>query len=136
MDGNSTSTTEFDAAIARLPATLPVKPELVKAVMLHESGGNPLAVGDHGHALGLMQVHPSACRDVNEDWMKLRQAISDKNRLLAAEISLRAGIKYLVRMLDTFDHDERIALMAYNQGPTVIGEALEYATEVQNGQHG
>lgn len=32
---------------------------------LVESSGNPLAIGDHGRARGILQIHPGVVQDVN-----------------------------------------------------------------------
>jgi soluble lytic murein transglycosylase-like protein len=41
----------------RLGARYNVPPLFLKAVMLSESGGNPDAIGDSGHSVGLFQLH-------------------------------------------------------------------------------
>lgn len=38
---------------------------LLAALLAVESGGNDLAVGDHGRALGALQIHASVVLDVN-----------------------------------------------------------------------
>jgi len=38
---------------------------LIAAMMLVESGGDPNAVGDGGHALGVLQIHACVVQDVN-----------------------------------------------------------------------
>lgn len=38
---------------------------LVAALITIESGGNDLAVGDHGRALGALQIHAAVVQDVN-----------------------------------------------------------------------
>lgn len=35
-----------------------VDPNIVKAIIMEESGGNPNAVGDGGESIGLMQIQP------------------------------------------------------------------------------
>lgn len=35
-----------------------VDPNIVKAIIKEESGGNPNAIGDNGESIGLMQIQP------------------------------------------------------------------------------
>jgi hypothetical protein len=46
-------------------STLPARAGLWEAVCRVESGGNPLAVGDGGKAVGIAQIHPILVKDVN-----------------------------------------------------------------------
>lgn len=47
----------WDQMLNRLGARYNVPPLLLKSVMLIESGGDPSAVGDNGHSVGLFQLH-------------------------------------------------------------------------------
>ncbi len=47
----------WDGMLNRLGAKHNVPPLFLKAVMLIESGGDPNAVGDNGHSVGLFQLH-------------------------------------------------------------------------------
>lgn len=38
---------------------------LLAAILAVESGGNDLAIGDHGRALGALQIHAAVVEDVN-----------------------------------------------------------------------
>lgn len=38
---------------------------LLAALIAVESAGNPHAVGDGGHAVGVLQIHPAVVQDVN-----------------------------------------------------------------------
>lgn len=107
-----------------------IRRDLLRADILHESNGDPLAIGDGGLALGLMQVHPSAAKDVGGDWGALKTLINAKNRESAAEMGITIGAEYLAKMLTLFRGNERLALMAFNQGPGVIGKADSYASAV------
>jgi soluble lytic murein transglycosylase-like protein len=48
---------QWDGMLNRLGARYNVPPLFLKAVMLSESGGNPDAIGDSGHSVGLFQLH-------------------------------------------------------------------------------
>lgn len=79
-------------------------PELVKAVMLVESGMNPRATSPRG-AQGLMQLMPATARELG---------VEDSYAPLA---NVRGGARYLRQMLDQFGGDKELALAAYNAGP-------------------
>lgn len=40
-------------------------PRLIAALISLESGGNDLAIGDRGQAVGALQIHPAVVRDAN-----------------------------------------------------------------------
>jgi hypothetical protein len=42
-----------------------VSPTLLAALLAVESGGNDRAIGDHGRAVGALQIHAAVVRDVN-----------------------------------------------------------------------
>jgi len=107
-----------------------VRPQLIRADIMHESGGNALAVGDGGLALGPMQVHPAACQEVGVDWHAIQAAIAAGDEPTAARLGIEAGVAYLAKMLKLMGWDEAWALGAFNQGETVIGKARSYATAV------
>jgi soluble lytic murein transglycosylase-like protein len=109
-----------------------VPKELLRAEIQHESNGDPLAIGDGGRALGLMQVHLVAAEDVGKEtqWGQLHEAVNQGDKQAAAELSIDIGTAYLAKMLKQFGNDYRWALAAYNQGPTVIQRGLDYAKAV------
>lgn len=82
-------------------------PTLVESVVQAESAGDVRAVSRKG-ALGLMQIMPATARDLS-----LEQPFD-------AAQNVRAGSRYLRRMLDMFDGDVVLALAAYNAGPTTV----------------
>ncbi len=88
-----------------------VAPELVKAVVLVESGMNPRATSPRG-AQGLMQLMPGTAEELGVD---------DSYAPLA---NVRGGASYLRKMLDQFGGDRELALAAYNAGP---GNVRKYA---------
>jgi soluble lytic murein transglycosylase-like protein len=79
-----------------------VDPDLARAVMRLESGGNPNAVSSAG-ALGLMQLMPGTARGLGVDPM-------DPKR------NLEGGIKYLAQLADKYEGDYEKTLAAYNAG--------------------
>ena len=104
-----------------------VSPRLVAAVVQVENGGNfhgsPTRVSAAG-AIGVMQLEPGTA------WDTLR--VNPWN----ARQNIDGGARYLARMLRRFGGNVRLALMAYNAGPTLIAgggrpwAAVAYAREV------
>ena len=84
-----------------------VSPALVRAVIQAESAWNTRAVSSKG-ALGLMQLMPSTATEYGVvDPFDPRQ-------------NIRAGVKYLKRLLDRYDGNAELALAAYNAGPGAV----------------
>jgi hypothetical protein len=84
-----------------------VDPELVKAVVRHESGFNPRAVSPKG-AEGLMQLMPATAA-----FMGVKDTFDPKQ-------NLAGGIRYLRLCLDRFGHNVPLAVAAYNAGPAQV----------------
>jgi len=104
-----------------------VPAKLVAAVVHVENGGNfhgsTTRVSSAG-AIGVMQLEP------NTAWNVLR--VNPWN----ARQNIEGGARYLASMLRQFHGDVRMALMAYNAGPTSIAQggrpvaAVMYAKKV------
>jgi soluble lytic murein transglycosylase-like protein len=79
-----------------------VDPDLARAVMRLESGGNPNAVSSAG-AIGLMQLMPGTAKGLGVD-------PKDPKR------NIEGGIKYLSQLSDKYNGDFEKTLAAYNAG--------------------
>jgi soluble lytic murein transglycosylase-like protein len=88
--------------LRELCAKYDVDPNLARAVMRNESGGNPNAVSSAG-AIGLMQLMPGTARGLGVDPHDPRR-------------NLEGGIKYLAQLSDKYDGDYVKTLAAYNAG--------------------
>ena len=100
----------FEGSIARAARETNVDPELILAVVMEESAGNPDAVSSKG-AIGLMQLLPGTARDVGvQDPLQPAQNIA-------------GGARYLKMMLDRFGGERELALAAYNAGPGNVEKA-------------
>ncbi len=89
-----------------------IDPLLVLALLEVESSFDPAALSGRG-AHGLMQLREPTLRRELE-----RHGISVDDPLDPVA-NVRAGVRYLRRLLDAFGHEE-VALMAYNAGPNRI----------------
>jgi len=81
-------------------------PELIKAVIAVESGGNPNVVSTKG-ACGLMQLMPETSR-----MLKVDDPFDPRQNIIG-------GAGYLKYLLDEFGELD-LALAAYNAGPMVV----------------
>ena len=81
-------------------------PDLVRAVIYVESGGNPRALSPKG-AAGLMQLMPRSFAELGAE------------ERFDPETNISSGTRYLRKMLDRFQSVEA-ALWAYNAGPTAV----------------
>src|SRR5258708_16713742 len=86
-------TPELEAMIAAAATRHGVRPELLRALVQHESGFDPNAIGDGGRAIGLCQFHPEACSDCGANWAHMPNPGS----------ALDAGTSYLAISLDDLD---------------------------------
>ena len=97
-------------------------PNLVRAVIQAESGGNPRALSPKG-AAGLMQLMPDTANQMGA-----------KDRF-DPEQNIASGTRYLRTLLDRF-HSVELALWAYNAGPGAVRkgvlplETREYVPQV------
>jgi hypothetical protein len=97
----------YREAIDEAAAATGLPPELIVAVIYHESGGNPRAVSRAG-ARGLMQLMPRTARGLGvSDPFDPRQ-------------NIMGGARYLRMQLDRFGGNLALALAAYNAGPANV----------------
>lgn len=91
-----------------------IDPLLVAAIISMESSFRPAVVSEAG-AVGLMQLRPFVARDVAERHDLLW---SGEITLVEPGQNVRLGVRYYRELVDRFQGDERLALIAYNRGPT------------------
>jgi soluble lytic murein transglycosylase-like protein len=99
--------TRYDPIIEHAAATAAVEPNLLRAVIVVESGFNSHAVSKRG-AVGLMQLMPATA---------MRFGVSN---LYDPRENVHAGARYLKFLIDRFGHDLALALAAYNAGEDAV----------------
>ncbi len=98
---------QYDAIIERAAVSASVESNLLRAVIVVESGFNPRAVSKRG-AVGLMQLMPGTAT---------RFGVS--NRYDPRE-NVHGGARYLKFLMDRFGQNIRLALAAYNAGENAV----------------
>jgi soluble lytic murein transglycosylase-like protein len=98
---------QYDAIIERAAISASVEPNLLRAVIVVESGFNSRAVSKRG-AVGLMQLMPATAT---------RFGVSNP---YDPRENVHAGAQYLKFLIDRFGHDVRLALAAYNAGEEAV----------------
>jgi soluble lytic murein transglycosylase-like protein len=98
---------QFDSIIEHAAVSAAIEPNLLRAVIVVESGFNCRAVSKRG-AVGLMQLMPATAS---------RFGVSNP---YDARQNVHAGARYLKFLIDRFGHDIRLALAAYNAGEDAV----------------
>jgi soluble lytic murein transglycosylase-like protein len=98
---------QFDPIIEHAAASASVESNLLRAVIVVESGFNSHALSKRG-AVGLMQLMPATA---------LRFGVSNP---YDPRQNVHAGAQYLKFLIERFGHDIRLALAAYNAGEEAV----------------
>ncbi len=98
--------THFDA-IQKGSVKVSGDPFLFAALIRQESGFNVRARSPVG-AIGLMQLMPTTAKHFGEPV---------KARLYDPENNLRVGMRYFTHLMDKYQNDAELSLIAYNAGP-------------------
>lgn len=101
-----------------------IEPELAFGLVRAESGFRDAATS-HVGAVGLTQLMPRTAR-----WLEPGTTTRD---LRDSETNLRIGLGYLRQLIDKYDGDERLALLAYNRGPGTVDRVLRRGGNPDNG---
>jgi soluble lytic murein transglycosylase-like protein len=99
--------TQYDSIIENAAVLSAVEPNLLRAVIVVESGFNSRAVSKRG-AVGLMQLMPATA---------VRFGVSNP---YDARQNVHAGARYLKFLIDRFGQNVRLALAAYNAGEEAV----------------
>lgn len=99
-------------------------PDLAFRLVETESSFRRTAVS-HAGAVGYTQIKPSTAA-----WLRPG---TTRAELFDTETNLRLGFRYLSLLLERYDGDHRLALLAYNQGPNRVGSMLAMGRDPGNG---
>jgi soluble lytic murein transglycosylase-like protein len=99
--------TQYDSIIEKAALAASVEANLLRAVIVVESGFNPRARSRRG-AVGLMQLMPATAT---------RFGVSNP---YDPRENVHAGARYLKFLIDRFGQDVRLALAAYNAGEEAV----------------
>jgi soluble lytic murein transglycosylase-like protein len=98
---------DFDSTIRAAARTFGLSPDLIRSVIIQESGGNPGAVSPKG-AKGLMQLMDSTAVELG---------VTDPFDPVQ---NIFGGTRLLSELLDRFKGNLRLALAAYNAGAGAV----------------
>src|SRR5271156_4539507 len=98
---------QYDSIIEKAAISASVEPNLLRAVIVVESGFNSRAVSKRG-AVGLMQLMPATAS---------RFGVSNP---YDPKQNVHGGARYLKFLIDRFGQDIRLALAAYNAGEEAV----------------
>jgi soluble lytic murein transglycosylase-like protein len=98
---------QYDSIIEKAALSASVEPNLLRAVIVVESGFNSHAVSKRG-AVGLMQLMPATA---------MRFGVSNP---YDPRENVHGGARYLKFLIDRFGQDVRLALAAYNAGEEAV----------------
>jgi soluble lytic murein transglycosylase-like protein len=98
---------QYDSIIEKAALSAAVEPNLLRAVIVVESGFNSRAVSKRG-AVGLMQLMPATAT---------RFGVSNP---YDPRENVHGGARYLKFLIDRFGQDVRLALAAYNAGEEAV----------------
>jgi soluble lytic murein transglycosylase-like protein len=98
---------QYDSIIEHAAVSSALEANLLRAVIVVESGFNSHAVSKRG-AVGLMQLMPATAS---------RYGVSNP---YDAQQNVRAGARYLKFLIDRFGQNIRLALAAYNAGEDAV----------------
>src|SRR3989449_5145237 len=115
---------DIAAAIYDVALSEGVDPGLAFRLVRTESGFNPNAKSKAG-AVGYTQVLPSTAR--------LYEPGLTNKQLFDRSTNLRLGFRYLRDLLERYNGNLRLALLAYNRGPGKVQELLDAGRDPQNG---
>jgi hypothetical protein len=101
-----------------------IDPDVAFGLVRTESEFNPTAKS-HVGAIGLTQLMPATAR-----YLKPGVTVSDLHQ---PEVNMRIGFKYLRELIDKYDGNQELALLAYNRGPGTVDRVLKRGGDPDNG---
>ncbi|MBW3630777.1 MAG: lytic transglycosylase domain-containing protein [Gemmatimonadetes bacterium] len=118
---------ELAEAIYDMAVAEDVEPDVAFGLVRAESSFKDQATSRVG-AVGLTQLMPSTAK-----WLEPGTTRDD---LRNSETNLRIGFGYLRQLIDKYDGNENLALLAYNRGPGTVDKILKRGGNPDNGYAG
>lgn len=115
---------DLAAAIEDIALAEEIDPRIAFELVRVESRFNPRAVSPVG-ALGLTQLMPATAQ-----WLSPGIARSE---IFDRETNLRLGFRFLHSLIEQYDGNVRLALLAYNRGPGTVNGLLAAGKDPGNG---
>jgi soluble lytic murein transglycosylase-like protein len=101
-----------------------IEPRVAFGLVRAESEFNRRAVSPVG-AVGLTQLMPSTARYFKRGL--------DREALMDRDTNLRIGFRYLKTLIDKYNGNLELALLAYNRGPDRVDQLLRAGVDPNNG---
>jgi len=79
-----------------------------------------------GGALGLTQLMPSTARSMD-------RSLRTESQILDPQTNLKLGFRYLRQMIERYDGNVRLGVLAYNRGEVAVDRALRRGRDPENG---
>jgi soluble lytic murein transglycosylase-like protein len=102
-----------------------IDPALAFQLVKIESDFKATARSSQG-AIGYTQLQVATARFY-------QPGVTEKDLMTNRELNLRVGFRFLNDLLDKFDRDTHLALLAYNRGPQKVSEILARGGDPTNG---
>lgn len=115
---------ELARAIHQAAQEYEISPETAFGLVRAESGFRTSATSPVG-AVGLTQLMPKTA-----SWL---QPGVTRAQLRDPDTNLRIGFRYLRNLIDKYEGNERLALVAYNRGPGTVDRAIKRGRNPDNG---
>jgi soluble lytic murein transglycosylase-like protein len=100
----------YDTIIQKAAQQFGVESHLIKSIIMAESSFDHNAISQSG-AQGLMQLMPPTAND-----MEVQNPFDPEENIFG-------GTKYLSLLLKKFNQDKKLAIAAYNVGPSVVAQS-------------
>ncbi|HEX8692779.1 MAG TPA: transglycosylase SLT domain-containing protein [Longimicrobium sp.] len=115
---------DLAARIEEIAQAEGIDPKLAFGLVATESEFNHRAVSPVG-AVGYTQLMPSTAR-------YFRPGVA-RHELFDRDTNLRIGFRFLRTLIDKYDGNVRLALLAYNRGPEKVDQLLRAGEDPDNG---
>jgi len=98
---------------------------LMLSLMWHESRVTATATGDKGRARGLTQIWTTTAQDYEPE-------VTAKD-LLNPETNIKISMRHYVALLEHFEGNDKLALLAWNRGRTRVDDLISMGHDPANG---